>query len=239
MISVIIPTYNEENYIGTLLECLKNQTWKDFEIIVADANSKDKTNEIVKKYSSRIVKGGHQAFGRNNGARYAKGEILVFMDADLRFNNTFLDDCCQSFESQKLDIACCYFDTSQMSLKMKLVYKLWNNGKYLKRKSRTPVGEGQCLWIKKSVFKSAGGFNETMNMSEDVDLIHRVVNKKYSFGMLDYRFIPSTRRYEQVGVIRVMLGSFMSGVLQLAGVIRKNKLSEYIYGGWGKYEKKK
>ena len=90
MLSVIIPTYNEENYLGVLLECLKNQTFRDFEVIVADADSKDKTREIAKKTDTKIVKGGRQAFGRNNGAKSARGDILVFMDADLSFDNEFL-----------------------------------------------------------------------------------------------------------------------------------------------------
>ena len=50
MLSIIIPTYNEEEYLPKLLNCIKNQTHKDYEIIVADANSKDKTRQIAKKY---------------------------------------------------------------------------------------------------------------------------------------------------------------------------------------------
>ncbi|MBI2647452.1 glycosyltransferase [Candidatus Woesearchaeota archaeon] len=83
MISIIIPTWNEEKYLPKLLECIKKQTYKDYEIIVADANSKDKTREVAKKYNCRIVKGGVPAVGRNNGAKVAKGDILLFLDADV------------------------------------------------------------------------------------------------------------------------------------------------------------
>lgn len=58
MISIIIPTWNEENYLPKLLECIKKQTYRDYEVIVADANSTDNTKAIAKKYDCKIVKGG-------------------------------------------------------------------------------------------------------------------------------------------------------------------------------------
>src|SRR3990167_7313872 len=129
MVSVIIPTYNEEKFIGVLLECLKNQTWKNFEIIVSDARSKDKTREIARKYEAKVVDGGPIAVGRNNGAKAAKGDILVFLDSDLSFDINFIGNCYQSFASQKLDMACAYFETYPLSLKMKMIYGMWNSSK--------------------------------------------------------------------------------------------------------------
>ena len=58
MISIIIPTWNEEECLPKLLECIKKQSYKDYEIIVADANSKDKTVTIAKKHGCKIVKSG-------------------------------------------------------------------------------------------------------------------------------------------------------------------------------------
>ena len=50
MLSIIIPAYNEERYLPKLLNCIKKQTYRDYEVIVADANSKDKTRQIAKKF---------------------------------------------------------------------------------------------------------------------------------------------------------------------------------------------
>ena len=77
-ISIIIPTLNEARFLPKLLESIKKQTFTDYEVIVADAGSKDKTLEIAKKYGARIVKGGFPAEGRNAGARAAKGDFLFF-----------------------------------------------------------------------------------------------------------------------------------------------------------------
>ena len=90
MISIIIPTLNEEKYLPKLLDCIRKQSYKDYEIIVADSNSKDKTRQIAKKYGCRIVKGGMPAKGRNNGAKAAKSEILLFVDGVIHFDNDFL-----------------------------------------------------------------------------------------------------------------------------------------------------
>ncbi|OYT33718.1 MAG: glycosyl transferase family 2, partial [Candidatus Aenigmarchaeota archaeon ex4484_52] len=73
LLSIIIPTLNEEKYIPLLLNSIKKQTYKNYEIIVCDSHSKDKCYSIDKKGP------GH---GRNIGAKYAKGRYLLFFDSD-------------------------------------------------------------------------------------------------------------------------------------------------------------
>ena len=96
-VSVIIPAYNEEKYIGKCLDSLLKQTYKDMEIIVIDDGSKDKTLEILKEYEKkyrniRILTQEHKGPGeaRNLGARKAKGEILVLVDADMEFDKDYV-----------------------------------------------------------------------------------------------------------------------------------------------------
>lgn len=94
-ISVIIPTYNEESVIKDCLNSLKNQTFKDFEIIVVDDGSTDKTLEILSKEPKvKLLRQKHIGPGlaRNMGAENAKGEILVFVDADMTFDKNFLEN---------------------------------------------------------------------------------------------------------------------------------------------------
>ena len=96
--SVIIPTLNEENYISHLLKDLENQTFKDFEVIVADGNSLDLTKEKTIFFKKRLPltftscqKRG-VSFQRNSGASKANGKWLLFMDADNRIHQKFLLD---------------------------------------------------------------------------------------------------------------------------------------------------
>ena len=90
MISVIIPTYNEESVILDCLTSLAKQTYKDYEIIVVDDGSTDKTLEIVKNVKILQQKHLGPGAGRNLGAKSAKGDILVFVDADMTFDENFL-----------------------------------------------------------------------------------------------------------------------------------------------------
>lgn len=83
-VSVVIPAYNEEKYLGKCLESLRNQTEKPFEIIVVDNNSTDKTAEIAKKMGAEVITEKRQgiSFSRNAGFDAAKGEIIARIDAD-------------------------------------------------------------------------------------------------------------------------------------------------------------
>ncbi len=83
-ISVVIPAYNEEKYIGACLESLKNQIEKPYEIILVDNNSTDKTVEIAKKFGIKVLKEEKQgiSFARNAGFNATKGDIIARIDAD-------------------------------------------------------------------------------------------------------------------------------------------------------------
>ena len=104
-ISIIIPTYNEEEYLPKLLESIKSQDFTDYEVIVADAQSNDNTREIAKEYGCIVVEGGLPGPGRNRGAEVAKGEILLFLDSDLKLTEHYLANVIEEFEGENLGIA--------------------------------------------------------------------------------------------------------------------------------------
>ena len=97
MISIIIPTYNEKKSLEECIESLRKQSVSDFEIVVIDDGSTDDTLEILKKFKKTIsnfkfAKQNHKGAGaaRNFGEKFAKGKILVFVDADMTFDRDFL-----------------------------------------------------------------------------------------------------------------------------------------------------
>lgn len=96
MISIIIPMYNEQRYIARCLNSLKQQTYKDFEIILIDDGSKDNTVEIAKWYHKDFdltilqQKNSGPGKARNRWAKEAKGDILIFVDADMFFDKNYL-----------------------------------------------------------------------------------------------------------------------------------------------------
>jgi glycosyltransferase involved in cell wall biosynthesis len=98
-ISVVIPTYNEEDVILACLESLDNQTAGDFEVIVVDDGSTDSTVKRISEYEPNryrltLLRVKHKGPGaaRNAGVKRTKGEILVFVDADMTFNKDFLKE---------------------------------------------------------------------------------------------------------------------------------------------------
>lgn len=104
-LSIIIPAYNEEEHIGRLLKQLNNQTYKNFEIIVVDDKSKDKTREIAKQLGARVlVSGRHNLpFSKNLGMKNATGEVMLNIEADSEIHdNKFLENVAKCFQDPKV-----------------------------------------------------------------------------------------------------------------------------------------
>ena len=98
MVSVIIPTYNESRVISSCLQSLQSQTVKDLEIIVVDDGSTDSTLSEISNFKFQIsnfviLRQNHNGPGvaRNLAAKKAKGDILVFVDADMEFAPDFIE----------------------------------------------------------------------------------------------------------------------------------------------------
>ncbi|NBS41768.1 glycosyltransferase family 2 protein, partial [bacterium] len=88
MLTIVIPTKNEEADLPILLESIKKQTLQPKEVIVADANSTDRTREIAAAYGARVVEGGMPGPGRNRGAEAAKTDLILFLDADVELRDS-------------------------------------------------------------------------------------------------------------------------------------------------------
>lgn len=199
MLSIIIITKNEQKLLPKLLKSIKNQSFKDYEIIVCDANSRDNTQKIAKKYGCRVLNGGLPAVGRNIGGKAAKGGIILFLDSDTYMDDTkFLEKALDYFNSNKVDIQVHALTPISDRIIDKILYYFTNNFfrliKYFK-----PMGGGPCIFVRKKLFKKVGGFNETLHLGEDHEFIEKCSKKgKYIF----YYNLPlkaSVRRLEKEG----------------------------------------
>lgn len=173
-ISIIIPTYLEEKYIENTLKSLQNQTYKNFEIIVSDSNSSDKTRTIAKNYADKVVNVKQRGIGlgRNRGAKVATGGIILFLDADTILEPNFLENVLGAFRSRNVALSCGMLK-SDGSLSARFIF--WGTGwlAWILSKIGYPVMYGMCLAVRKSVFDRVGGFNESLNTAEDVDFTRR------------------------------------------------------------------
>ncbi len=201
MLSIIIPTLNEEDYLPRLLHSIKKQNFKDYEIIVADAGSKDNTLEIAKKYDCIIVPGGLPAKGRNNGAKVAKGDLLFFLDADTILANNFLETSFKEFNSRKIDIASfCLRPYPEKKISYFLVNVFYN--KMIVALEKIWPYSAVGIMVEKELFNKLNGYNEDIRLSEDYDLGRRAV-KYGKFGIIkSTEILFSDRRFRKDGWIK-------------------------------------
>jgi glycosyltransferase involved in cell wall biosynthesis len=199
-ISVVIPTLNEEKYIETTLYHLQKQ--KPYEIIIADSNSRDRTREIAKEHGCRVVRAGKGcAAGRNAGGHAAKGDIILFIDADSIVYPNMLKIIRRDFtKNNKLAGWTCKIYGFSPSWSEQVLYNASNNlVEFLTKYFKKPHAPGIALCVRKDVFEKTKGFDETLKVMEDHDFAMRV--GKYG----DFKFskdtcvFTSTRRMNKWG----------------------------------------
>ncbi|MBI4451896.1 glycosyltransferase [Candidatus Woesearchaeota archaeon] len=222
MISIILPALNEERYLPALLEDIKKQSFKDYEVLVADANSKDRTRQIAKTYGCRIVKGGMPAVGRNNGAKAAKGNILLFLDADVHIGNDFLKNATEEFAKRKLDVAGFRLRASGNNIIDRLFFTVFNFWT-LSTQFFYPNAAGAGIMCKRELHKKVNGFDETIKLSEDMDFAKRC-GKIGKFRILRKpELYVAMRRFERDGRFKVALKLVLSAFHRLfLGEIRSD-----------------
>jgi len=198
-LSIIIPTYNEEKYLPQLLESIHRQNFDNYEVIVADAGSKDSTRDIAKKYGCKIVKGGIPSVGRNRGAEVAQGEFLLFLDSDVILTDGYIKNALEEFEEYELGIAI----TQIAPLSDKTFDKLTHDfANFFMRnvESIKPHGAG-CYGIltRKTLHEEVDGFDENLDFGEDTDYIEKIASISSFKVLRTPRLFVSTRRIDEEG----------------------------------------
>lgn len=205
-LSIIIITHNEEENLENLLKTLKRQTVYPAEIIVSDANSNDNTINIAKKYGCIVTEGGKPPVGRNNGAKVALQDRLLFLDSDvLPYPNKFLEYLHQETDEKGYDCATC--DNFPRSRKRIYggIFLIHNLIQRLNQHTNSPIASGTCIYSIKSAFESVGGFPVDMEYGEDSRFVRLVKKKGFSFGVLEKpKVFVSVRRFESDGIRKTL-----------------------------------
>ncbi len=183
--SVIIPLYNKENFIEATLKSVLNQSFTDFEILIINDGSTDKSAEkIIEFKDSRIrlfsKENGGASSARNYGIEKAQSNYITFIDADDYWYPNFLEEMYLSinnFPDQKVFSAAIEIETSKnvipavYSIQKKNDFEIVN---YFSASLKESVIWTSCAVFHKSIFESVGLFDTTIKSGQDTDLWIRI-----------------------------------------------------------------
>lgn len=191
-VSLVIPTFNCEQYLSEAIESVLNQTYCDFEILVVDDGSTDNTRAKIERYKSmiRYIPQNNQgpSAARNLGIRHSNGKYIGFLDADdlwfpekLKLQVDYLE------QVHDVGLVTCdalsFKDNTILVPSMAEERKL-HSGWVLKYLLRENFLNTNNVLIKRDVFEKVGFFDEHRKFSEDYDLWLRIA-KYYKIGYVD------------------------------------------------------
>ena len=219
MISVIIPTLNEEKNISRVVSQFKGI--KNIEVIVADGSSEDDTVKIAKKLGAKVYQNPRDkqniAKNRNFGAKYAQGEILIFCDADTKFKSPkkALKKIKETMEDGEIvgGILKIEIFPRQEKLFDKIAHKIYNKIIQKKLSTKKPIGSGQCQIIKKKEFEKIKGY-PNIPYQEDTEIFRnlRKLGKLHYFD--DITIYESPRRYRKKGYVFLGIKALYSLIIR-------------------------
>lgn len=184
-ISIIITTKNEAEVIKNLLESIKNQSYKNFEVILVDNYSSDKTIEIAKKHNIKIYqKGPERSTQRNYGVEKASGDYVLILDADMMLTDDVL------------------YELSKIKTKMGLIpEKSYGTGYFVKFKVfEREFYEGEDSieaprFFNRKLFLKYEGYDKGITGPEDYDLPLRMKKDGYKTSRIKSYILHNERKF--------------------------------------------
>jgi glycosyltransferase involved in cell wall biosynthesis len=228
MLSIVIPTLNEEKYLPHLLTSLEQQTYKNFEIIVADAGSTDNTCKIARQYGCKVVPGGKIAQGRNAGARSSRGDTILFLDADVTIPPAFLEQLLTKFKKDKLAVGSGFITPDSKKIFDKIMVTT-SNWWHFAVQLFLPHASGFYIIATKDLHQRIAGFNENLYLTEDHDYVIRGARQ----GKFRYLWRPrvkfSVRRFDKEGRLALIWKFLILEIYRVFKEVRRDVV-DYEFG---------
>lgn len=219
LVSIVVPTYNEEKNIKILLESIQKQRYKNIEIIIVDQSSTDKTVSIAKQYGATTINLPKPKFysppgnNRNIGVKKARGSILLHLDADMKLPNIyFIENFIKLFDREHQAVIIHETDIAE---------GFWNKCKAFERSLYWNTEMESARGVSMKLFKKVGGYEKTISSGEDFYIskkfenytklnssikvfvyhrtgsitLKRLLEKKYNYGKTARLFLSRIKAY--------------------------------------------
>lgn len=219
-LSIIIPTFNEAENIGKLIDNLKKGILTNDEIIICDAGSEDHSDRIASEHGAIVVKATRgRSMQLNRGATVATNDILYFVHADTLPPPDFRDQIFHAIQSGfPLGRFRTRFDSKSVLLKM--------NAFLTRFDWFICYGGDQSLFITRKVFDSIYGYDENLLLMEDYDIVKRA-RKNYKYKILQAPMLVSARKYHSNGWLKVQLAHYKIIQMYKAGISQERIFQRY------------
>jgi glycosyltransferase involved in cell wall biosynthesis len=213
-ISVVIPAFNEEAYLGPTLASLNRakasleiQAGLTAKIIVVDNDSDDSTADVARAWGAAVAteKQHNVAKVRNCGARLSSGDVLIFLDADTVVPDELLSRIVAAMSDPSCYGGAVDPDYQPKKVTVKVYLQFWGIlGRLM------GMAQGSTQFCRRDVFFALNGYDENLFMGEDVDFywrLKRLAKRQNGRVVLieDLRVIPSTRRFDQWRLWRTLV----------------------------------
>ena len=214
MISIVVPTYNEEKNLERCLKALINQSIPrdQIEIIVVDGNSHDRTREIAAELADVVIIQTSEGIGgaRNDGFKAAKHEIVATTDADCEPHANWVESILKKFDNDKLVAVTGIlkpFDWREMNWLNILVYRAIFETANMMLIVMALFGQyhlcGANSAFKKKVFLDVGGYMP-LAYADDVEIFKRIKNKGIVVLSSEMNINYSVRRIKKIGLLKYL-----------------------------------
>lgn len=195
LFSIILPVYNAEKYVANAINSVKNQDYKNWELIIVDDGSSDNSYKIIKNFlnDNRInyiyEKNSGVSFARNNALKHAKGDYVLFIDSDDYFSMNLLNNMNKLLSKKNVDIIKFGYFTEKGMIRKKYKFSSTTNqileNESLKREVRNNIFSSydfNCVWnsvIKSDIAKSIQ-FDKKIINAEDLLYFYKALKKSKS-----------------------------------------------------------
>jgi glycosyltransferase involved in cell wall biosynthesis len=234
-VSFIIPALNEEEQISDLIDNIKMLDKEvNYEIIVSDGYSTDKTADIAEKKGAKVIQDNPKApktiaNGRNTGATIATGDIYIFCDADtiMKDPNDLVNEVLSVFKNPKIigGAPSLSIFPHETIVKDKIFHFFFNNIVRLSFKTKVPLCGGQCQVVRRDSFEKVNGYNVNIVHGEDSDLFRRLRKIGCLHFFANQVVYESPRRYRHYGYILLLIQGVYSLIYQQ--IFKKNVFREW------------